>query len=125
MEFVYRPDDAALGLTILIVLYSLPSIRTLAVGGWRAKNPNHDGLLYEDEDGVASEDSMARFSNTAQFITIFILSLLALGVSIGEAIFTAVHEDFEFTRSGVPLLGIWLLVPAWVSKHDRRLGSQY
>lgn len=125
MELVYRPDDAALGLTILIALYSLPAIRTLAIGGWRAKNPNRDGILYEDEDGVASDDSIGRFSNTPQFIAIFIFALSALGLSIADAIFTAVREDFESVRSGVSLLGIFLLVPAWVGHHYRILGIQY
>jgi hypothetical protein len=115
MELVYRQGDATLGLTILIVLYSLPAIRTLAVGGWRAKNTNRNGLMYEDEDGVASKESMARFSNKAQFVTIFTIAVLALGLSIAEAIFTVVEQDFEFARSGVPLLEILLLVPGWVS----------
>ena len=122
MELVYRPDDAAIGLTIWIALYSLPSIRTLAVGAWRVKNPNRDGILYRDEDGIASEDSMARFSNTAQFITIFIFALSALSLSIADAIFTVVKEDFEFLRSGASLLGIFLLVPAWVSHRYRISG---
>ena len=115
MELVYQPNDAALALTILIALFSLPSIRTLIVRGSRVKNPNHERALYEDEDGIASEDSEAQFSNKPQFIAIFIFALLGLGFSIADAIFTAVQEHFEFVRSGVPILGIWLLVLAWAS----------
>lgn len=115
MELMHRHGDAALALTLLVVLYSLPAIRALAVGGWATRNPHRDGLMYEDEDGVATKESMARFSNKAKFVTIFTIVVLALGLSITEAIITAVQQDFDIARSDVPLLEIVLLVPAWVS----------
>ena len=122
MGLVYQPDYAASGLAFLIALCSLPSLRRLVQGSRYAKRPHQDGLVYEDEDGAASEDSMARFSNRAQFITIFIIALLALALSVADAIVTAVQQEFEFARSGTPVFGMFLLVPAWVSPHGRGSG---
>jgi hypothetical protein len=110
-----KPDEIALGLTIVIALFTVPSLRSLGKANSRVKNPNHDDTLYEDEDGVATKDSMAQFSNKTQFMIIFIVALAGLAISIADAIFTAVKEGFIFARSEVPLLGIWLLIPAWVS----------
>lgn len=109
-------DEVASGLTILIALSTIPSIRTLANGGWRVKSPNHAGAIFEDVDGAATPDSIAEFTNTPQFITIFVLTLLGLGISIADAIFTAVQESFEFGRPGIPIFGLWLLVLDWASQ---------
>jgi hypothetical protein len=116
MQLAVKADEVASGLTILIALVTIPSIRTLAKGGWRVKSPNHAGPIYEDVDGAATSDSIAEFTNTPQFITIFVLALLGLGISIADAIFTAVQEGFGFGRPGVPIFSLWLLVLAWVSQ---------
>ncbi|KAM0477071.1 hypothetical protein ACHAPX_006030 [Trichoderma viride] len=114
MASLYQPDYWASGLAILIALLSIPFIRQLVTGNRNTKNLNQDGITYEDDDGVASEESAARFSNKRQFIAIFIITLLAIAVSVADAIFTAVQNGFDFSRSAVPLLGITLLVPAWI-----------
>lgn len=116
MGSLYQPDYWASGLAILIALLSIPFIRKLVTGNRNTKNLNQDGITYEDDDGVASEESAAQFSNKRQFIAIFIITLLAIAVSVADAIFTAVQQGFDFSRSAVPLLGITLLVPAWVSR---------
>lgn len=118
MGSLYQPDYVASGLAILIALLSIPFIRKLVTGNRNAKNLNQDGITYEDDDGVASEESVARFSNKRQFIAIFIITLLAIAVSGADAIFTGVQQGFDFSRSAVPLLGIFLLVPAWVSRNS-------
>lgn len=118
MGTLYQPDYVASGLAILIAFLSIPFIRKLVVTGSRnVKNLSQDGIKYEDDDGVASEDSTAQFSNKRQFIAIFIITLLAIAVSVADAIFTAVQHGFDFSRSATPLLGIILLVPAWVSRN--------
>lgn len=109
------PDELALGLTIVIALFTVPSIRALSKANWRVKNPNHADTLYEDEDGTATNESMAQFSNKTQFTIIFIVALAGLAISLADAIFTVVKEGFVFAHSEVPLLGIWLLIPAWVN----------
>jgi hypothetical protein len=121
MGSISQLDYVALGLAILIALLSLPFFQKLIRSRY-AKNLHQDGIAYEDEDGVASEDSVAQFSNKAQFITIFIINILAIALSFADAIFTAVQQDFKFTRSGVPVMGIFLLVPSWVSHNNRMSG---
>jgi hypothetical protein len=120
----FSPGGLALGLTIVIALFTVPSIRTLAKANWRVKNPNHDDALYEDEDGAATEESMAQFSNKTQFTIIFIVTLVGLAISFTDAIFTAVKEEFDFAQARVPLLGIWLLIPAWVSRNAKDKGRK-
>lgn len=114
MGSLYQPDYVASGLAILIALLSIPFLRKLVTGSRNAKALNQDGITYEDVDGVASQDSAAQFSNKRQFIAIFIITVLAIAISGAEAIFTAVQQGFDLSRSAVPLLGISLLVPVWV-----------
>jgi hypothetical protein len=115
MQLAVEADNIASGLAILIVLFTIPSIRTLVEGGWRVKSPNHAGATYEDLDGAATPDSIAEFTNKPQFITIFSLVLLGLGISLADAIFTTVQEGFSFGRPGIPSFSLWILVIAWVS----------
>jgi hypothetical protein len=114
MGFELDPDDAATAVTVLVALLTIPSLRAL-VKRMPAKSPNLDCELYGDEDGVASEESTATFSNTTEFIFVFLFTVLGLGVSIADAIYTAVVENFEFKSSEVPLVAIWLLTLSWVS----------
>ena len=115
MGLVYTPDYAAAGLTLLIAVLSFPSLQKLVKSRAHAIQRRQDERIYEDEDGAASEDSVARFSNKAQFITIFVINVSAIVLAGADAIFTAVQHEFAFSNSNVPLLGISLLVPAWVS----------
>jgi hypothetical protein len=123
MGSLYQPDYVASGLAILIVLLSIPFIRQLVNGSRKAKNLPQDGIKYEDEDGVASEESAAQFSNKRQFIAIFIITVLAIAISIADAIFTAVQQGLDFSHSAVPLLGLILLVPAWVGRNAQHILS--
>ncbi|KAL7803630.1 P-loop containing nucleoside triphosphate hydrolase protein [Trichoderma aethiopicum] len=113
MGLVFQPEYAAIALISLIAVLSFSSLRKLAVNG-RAQRRQQDGRLYEDEDGAATEDSIARFSNKTQFVTIFVINILAIVLAGADAILTAVQHGFAFPGSSVPLLGIYLLVPAWI-----------
>jgi hypothetical protein len=59
---------------------------------------------------------MAEFSNKPQFIAIFCFALSGLGLSFADVIFTAVQKHGESNFAGKQFVGIWLLLPAWVSK---------
>jgi hypothetical protein len=116
MKYALQPDELALGLTIVIAAFTVPSVQKLIKAkDWRVKNPNHDDAVYEDEDGVATRESMSQFSNKTQFIIIFTAILAGVAISVADAVFTAVEERFIFNQPELPLLGLWLLVPAWVS----------
>jgi hypothetical protein len=111
--------DLAITLTIFIFVFTIPSIRSLAKGNWRVKNPNHDQALYEDEDGAASTESTDQFSNKLQFIFIFAVALIGLGLSIVDAVFTTIQTNSQTASSSPHLVGIYLLFPAWVSIHPQ------
>lgn len=120
MRLDYDPEYAVAGLALLVALCSFPYLRRLRIIN-RAKNPQQDGLTYEDEDGAANEDSIARFSNKAQFIAIFVIASLAIALSCAAAIFTAVKNDIGGPYSAaIPILGSWCLLCAWVSFHSRK-----
>jgi hypothetical protein len=108
-------EDVAIALIIFIFIFTIPSIRSLAKGNWRLKkNPNHDQALYEDEDGAASKESVDQFSNKLQFIIIFAVVLIGLGLSIADTVFTTIRKQSSTASSGPHLVGIFLLFPAWV-----------
>ncbi|KAL7819928.1 P-loop containing nucleoside triphosphate hydrolase protein [Trichoderma gracile] len=113
MGVVFQPDHAAIALTSIIAVLSFASLRKLAVNS-RAQQRRQDGRIYEDADGAASEESKAQFSNKTQFIIIFAINIVAIVLAGADAIFTAVQHGFAFPGSRVPLLGIYLLVPAWI-----------
>lgn len=122
MGVILQPDYAAAALTLIIAVLSFSSLQKLVVNS-RAQQRRQDGRIYEDEDGAASEDSIARFSNKVQFIIIFAINISAIVLAGAEAIFTAVQNGFAIAGSDMPLLGIYLLVPAWVSFYRRALGG--
>ncbi|KAL7911960.1 P-loop containing nucleoside triphosphate hydrolase protein [Trichoderma velutinum] len=114
MRLGYDPENAVAGLALLVALCSFPYLRRLRVIA-RAKNPQQDGLTYEDEDGAANEDSIARFSNKAQFIAIFVIALSSIALSCAAAIFTAVQNDPQgYYSAAIPILGSWCLLFAWI-----------
>ena len=98
---------------VLTAVFTLPSISRLAKRPWRVKTTNDDGI-YEDEDGKATKESMAKFSNKAQFAVIFAAASIGLAVSFALAIFATVRRETSF--SDLCLTQLWLLFPAWVRK---------
>lgn len=126
MRFVPQWEGVAIALTVFTFIFTIPSIRSLAKGSWRIKNPNYGEVLYEDEDGVASKESTDQFSNKRQFIVAFAVTLTGLGLSIADAILTIIHQKTHSTFSDHGLACIFLLFPAWVSvpisnREERRL----
>jgi len=121
MGWAPDPVDVAYTLAIFVLISSIPSIWSLVTGSWRVvKNPNHGEALYEDEDGAATTESTEEFSNKTQFIIIFVVAVIGLALSIADFIFLTTRklhisdsspsEDWNDCN----VLGIVLLVPAWV-----------
>lgn len=69
--------------------------------------------LYEDEDGVASEETQAEFFNWLNSIPkygILVFSLLGFGVATAAAVWATLHPSTSL------YLEQWLLFGAWVSE---------
>ncbi|KAH7382010.1 P-loop containing nucleoside triphosphate hydrolase protein [Cadophora sp. MPI-SDFR-AT-0126] len=106
-------------LASLIFLCSISSIWSLITGRWRiVKNPNHDEKLYEDDDGAATSESMKQFSNKAQFIIIYTITLIGFAISIADLICLLIlsrtpRGSISHTPTENNAHGIVLLIPAW------------
>lgn len=95
----------------LVVLLSLPSIWRLAKAPWRVNSPSSPAL-YEDEDGVATEESMARFSAKRQFVVIFFTAAIGIAASFSLAVWATVLRD---SFLDLTIVQLWLLFASWVS----------
>lgn len=106
----FSPISLACGITGLsiILLSTVSSVYVLASTGLKTKVRNVS-QLYRDEDGVATEDSMAEYSTKIPTILICILSILGLG----DAIALAVLSTLGLTNDNY-FIENWLNVASWV-----------
>ncbi|KAN0096589.1 multidrug resistance-associated protein [Hyaloscypha variabilis] len=114
MGLIPQLEDVAIALTIFIFFFTIPSIRSLAKGTWRAKKDPLDQALFEDEDGAASAETADQFSNKVQFLLIFLIALIGLGLSIADTVFTIIDSNSSTASSSPRHIGIYLLFPAWL-----------
>jgi hypothetical protein len=96
-------------LPALVTLFTLPSVWVFAKSIHRPKDIDHAGL-YEDRDGIATQESMGKFS--ARKLIILISAAVAVGVaaSFAFAIFVTVSP----TPASEDLTRLWLLFWSWV-----------
>lgn len=97
---------------ILIGLFTIPTAWRFIRNFKSPRVANHEAL-YEDKDGVATEESMAKYSTKPQFVIIFTSLIVGLLASFGLAVFATVVKD-EFSHWS--LTHIWLLFVSWVSR---------
>jgi hypothetical protein len=98
---------------IVVVAFStLPSIvRQCKSASWKVKEA--ENRIYEDEDGVATVDSMAAYSVKKPFIVVLLCTGLALSLSFALAIFVSFNNKKK-EISGPARIQSWLLFTAWV-----------
>lgn len=94
----------------VVVIFSLPSLWRLCKAPWRVNSPSPP-TLYEDEDGIATVESMELFSTKRQFVLIFFAAAIGIAASFGLAVWATVLRDSfsEFT-----ILQLWMLFASWV-----------
>lgn len=101
---------AALGLALTAVL-TVPAGKAIL---GRFVNKGYRRLaseLYEDEDGVATEESVAAFSDRWQKYLIILLSIAGFALSVARALLNPdVYPDQQH------FVQLWLLVASWVSR---------
>jgi hypothetical protein len=98
-------------LTVGPTLFCLPQfIKRLRATGKRSAD-----ALYEDEDGVATPESMARYVVRPQKIVLLLAACCGLGFSVASGINATVNAESNFsgTASG-GLLTAWLFTANWV-----------
>ncbi|THV47194.1 hypothetical protein BGAL_0328g00070 [Botrytis galanthina] len=95
---------------ILIGLFTIPTAWRFIRNFKSPRVTNHEAL-YEDKDGVATEESMAKYSTKRQFVIIFTSLIVGLLASFGLAVFATVVKN-EFSHSA--FTHIWLLFVSWI-----------
>ena len=100
---------------VLIALSSITPIVRLIKRPYRVKSAN-ENAIYEDKDGAATEESMARYTVKTQFIVIYTVAVLGLIESLALAVFATVRKENGFSE--LCLTQAWLLFPAWVSGYS-------
>lgn len=105
---------------ILIGLFTIPTAWRFIRNFKSPRVTNHEAL-YEDKDGVATEESMAKYSTKRQFVIVFTSLTVGLLASFGLAVFATVVKN-EFSHSA--FTHIWLLFVSWVSLNCRKITCQ-
>jgi hypothetical protein len=98
---------------VLVALVSVPAVETIVRRLLAAKPSNpQEKELYEDEDGVATEESVHVFADKLPKLLIATLSVAGFVLSLVLAILNTV----EFRRKSL-FIENWLQVADWVSEH--------
>jgi hypothetical protein len=97
---------------VLLVLLTVPAL--LATVSHFREAQSKASLIYEDKDGVASEESMAAYSAKVPKIIISILSVLGFSTGTAVAVLGTLHQHRD-----IALLPDWLNVAQWVCTHQQ------
>lgn len=110
---VLKDSTAAGGAALLAVtLLTIPALLDHLTRFRETKKAK--AALYEDADGVATEESMAKHSNVVPKILLAIFTTLGLLTAIALAVLATVHHDQSSARAEN-----WLNVASWVCFHTR------
>jgi hypothetical protein len=96
---------------VLIALATIPSVLALKGCLSRGARPNRQFPLYEDEDGTATEESQASFSDSVPRYGILLWSLVGSVAALAAALYVTV--DPGFIGSIIPCF--WFLFATAVS----------
>lgn len=108
----------SLGL-FLAILTTLPAFKSIAChlcSRTTVDEPNYfqvTGACYRDQDGDATAEPLAAFSDRWHRIVIFFLSVVGLDVTLSLAIIETSHNHYGYT------VELWLLLAVWVSHQIR------
>ena len=102
--------------TIIVLLFTLPNIRSLV--RIFASPKKHNGPialqdLYQDEDGTATEASQAAFSDWIPRTVLNLATVIGFGISIVSAILSIV---WRASTASISLWSSWVNMAAWVMR---------
>jgi hypothetical protein len=113
--------SAAISITclVLVVLLSVPSIRQ-SVSRLRAKKVHFQALAdrYEDEDGVATEESEEAYSDFVPRLILVLLSAVASLDALAAAVLITSRPQFSLAFEQ------WLQFVTWVSLLPMPVGGR-
>jgi hypothetical protein len=115
LEYDSRSLAAGASALALVLLFTVPSVLAIAS---HFRETQSKPEIYEDKDGVASEESMAAYSAKAPKILISIFTTLGLSTAISLAVLSTLNRDHDFT-----FIQNWVNVAQWVSTRDETLNS--
>jgi hypothetical protein len=101
--FLGYVNAAAVGLALLLAAFSL----RISFLSRRRKTPQGEAAVYQDQDGVASEDSLKAYSIRGQNIALLLFTLLGLSASLFEAILVTIRHPAG-TSASWAAFGLWV-----------------
>ena len=104
-----RAFAAAAASLVLVALLTFPSVIAF-VSHFRAPNPK--STLYEDKDGVATEESVAEYTAKVPKILFSLFTIVGLSTSIALAALSTLNRDLD-----PMLIENWVNVAQWVCLH--------
>ena len=112
MERPQSPSFIA-GLTALILVFStsLPTFSKIyrsATPRWRDNALNETSKIYQDEDGIATEETQKGYSAAVPKYLALLCSVLGLSASIGIAVYTTVHPTIDVCVENWLSFGTWV-----------------
>jgi hypothetical protein len=88
--------------SVLILLLSTPS----GIALLSRSSPKSEPEIYQDKDGVATPESVAKYSAKFSKISIASLTVAGFGFSVGMGVYGIIHTDQSIVN--------WLTVMQWV-----------
>ncbi|RAK72684.1 multidrug resistance-associated protein [Aspergillus fijiensis CBS 313.89] len=99
---------------VLTTLSSIPAVKSIAARTRRTlterDDPATEKAAYHDEDGVATEESLLKFSDTWQRAAIILFSSTGLLATLGIAILTTLNSHTKNPLFAWLQFAIWLLL---------------
>ena len=107
--------SSSIGLALVLLITSPTIWRLVRIFGSSAKRNGPIALqdLYQDEDGTATEDSQAAFSDWLPRTVFYLASTIGFTASMGSAVCIAVWDE---SVVNVWLLCNWANTVAWVTR---------
>ena len=111
LEYDSRSLASGVGGLALVFLLTFPSLFAIT-SHFRESKPKSE--IYEDEDGIASEESMAAYSAKAPKTVLSIFTVAGLLTSISLGVFGTLNRDHDSM-----FIQNWLIAAQWVSIRDK------
>jgi hypothetical protein len=111
LEYDSRSLASCAGGLALVFLLTFPSVFAIT-SHFRKSKPKSE--IYEDKDGIASEESMTAYSAKTPKIILSIFTVAGLLTSISLGVSGTLNRDHDSM-----LIQNWLIAAQWVSTSDR------